>query len=190
MFQIFKASNSNTTENRFFIEITAIDGTPALEEEGETPQISIDGGDYADTTNQLVAVRDASSDSFGLYYVELTALEIVNAGKVFLRYKSTNTEECRSYGIIVSYDPLSGARTLTAAERSNLVDRFAEEPLTDAAAAAPTWAGALSASWAQAFGDWSITDGVLSLYGPEGAVVCVFNLNSPTEPTSRTRVVE
>ena len=66
--------------------------TPETGEAGGQPQISVNGGAWANTTATLTAVGN------GGYYVELTAVELGTAGHIGWRYKSANTAEFQLYG--------------------------------------------------------------------------------------------
>lgn len=72
--------------------VDASDGlTPETSEGGGRPQVSKNGGGFADTAGTLTAVGN------GAYYVELTASELDTAGVVVVRYKSAATAEAQTH---------------------------------------------------------------------------------------------
>jgi hypothetical protein len=86
---IFVQSETTAARRRvWFYLVDATDGiTPETAEGGGQPQISKNGGAWANTSATLTAVGN------GTYYVELTAGELDTLGKGFVRYKSGNTAE-------------------------------------------------------------------------------------------------
>lgn len=84
--------------------VDATDGlTPETGEAGGQPQLSKNGGAYANTTNLLVSLGN------GTYYVELTAAEVNTAGHIAIRYKSAATAECQVAHDVISSDIYSNS---------------------------------------------------------------------------------
>jgi hypothetical protein len=103
--------NEATAANRrlYFYCVDATDGiTPETGEAAGQPQISVNGGAFANTTNTLVAISN------GHYYVELTQAEtnIALQSVIRSRYKSANTTETEgSTAQIFSATPTDFAST-------------------------------------------------------------------------------
>lgn len=97
---LFKQSEATAAQRRVPIHLVdATDGiTPETGVTG-TPQISKNGGAFANTTNALVEVGN------GLYYVELTATELDALGFIAVRFKSAATAEAQVVGQVVPFDP-------------------------------------------------------------------------------------
>lgn len=94
--QTFTQSESVATRRLFFIFcVDATDGiTPETGEAGGQPQISINGGAFANTEATLLAIGN------GAYSVQLTTTELATLGKVIVRYKSANTAEFQDVGYV------------------------------------------------------------------------------------------
>lgn len=75
----------------YFKLVDKTDGT-TLEtgEGGGQPEMSVNGGDYDNTDNLLVAIDSGVN---GSYYVELSSDEVNNEGSILIRYTSANTAE-------------------------------------------------------------------------------------------------
>lgn len=92
--QYFSQAESSSARRLFFFFLTT-DGTePATAEAGGQPQISINGGTYANTTNTI------SHMGYGDYLVILTQTEVGTLGKFLVRYKSANTVEFKDIGSV------------------------------------------------------------------------------------------
>jgi len=77
----------------FFTLVDATDGfSPELAEAGGQPNYSLNGA-YVGNTAAVLVVVDAANQP-GVYYVTLTAAEILAPGRLVVRYKSANTREC------------------------------------------------------------------------------------------------
>jgi hypothetical protein len=99
---LFKIAESTAARRRVpFYLVDATDGlTPETGEVGGQPQLSKNGGAWANTAGVLVAVGN------GQYYVELTAGELDTLGRATCRYKSANTAESPSPVLdVVAFDP-------------------------------------------------------------------------------------
>jgi hypothetical protein len=98
--QTFVAGSGTAEHRRFFIFLVdETDGkTPELGEAGGQPQISKNGGSFANTGGTLVSVGN------GCYYVELTAIELNTAGHIIVRYKSAETLEFQDVGLVQQLD--------------------------------------------------------------------------------------
>lgn len=97
----FLLSEGTAARRRFPVYLVdATDGiTAETGEAGGQPQISKQGGAFANTTATLTAIGN------GAYYVELTATELNTLGLIVVRYKSANTAEFNMDGQVVGYDP-------------------------------------------------------------------------------------
>lgn len=98
--QTFVAGSGNAVRRRFFLFLVdEIDGkTPELGEADGQPQISKNGGSFANTVNLLVSVGN------GCYFVELLAAELDAVGHIVVRYKSANTLEFQDVGLVQQLD--------------------------------------------------------------------------------------
>lgn len=99
--QIFKLGEltANRRRPKLYL-VDATDGiTPETGEAAGQPQISKNGGAWANTAATLVAIGN------GGYYVELTAAELDTLGDISVRYKSANTAEFQMTFPVVAYDP-------------------------------------------------------------------------------------
>ena len=99
---LVKQSEATAAYRRMCFQcVDATDGmTPETGEAGGQPQISTNGGAWANTTNTLVAIGN------GRYYVELTAAELGTIGIIEGRYKSANTAEALGTTLqIVRWNP-------------------------------------------------------------------------------------
>lgn len=87
--QVFTQSEAIAARRRFHLFLVdAIDGiTAKTGEAAGQPQVSKNGGAWANTTNTLTAIGNGS------YYVELTTTELDTLGTVHVRYKSAATAE-------------------------------------------------------------------------------------------------
>lgn len=101
---IFTQSEDTAAQRRFPVYLVQeSDGiTPATGEDGGQPQISKNGGAFANTSATLTEVSD------GFYYVELTASELDTLGMVTIRYKATDVAEFNLSGKVVAVDPFDG----------------------------------------------------------------------------------
>lgn len=101
----YKLAESTAARRRVHLHcVDATDGiTPELGEAGGQPQLSKNGGAWANTSATLTAVGN------GGYYVELTTGEFDTLGKFRVRYKSANTAEAMAFGQVVAYDPFSAS---------------------------------------------------------------------------------
>lgn len=102
----FKLSEATAARRR--VPVHCCDATDGITAEtGEAsgqPQVSKNGGAWANTSATLVAIGN------GAYYVELTATELNTIGLVQVRYKSANTAEYQIDGFVFSYDPYDSVR--------------------------------------------------------------------------------
>lgn len=98
--QTFVVGSGTAAHRRFFLFLVdETDGkTPELSEASGQPQISKNGGSFANTISTLVSVGN------GCYYVELTAAELDTAGHVIVRYKSVETLEFQDVGLVQQLD--------------------------------------------------------------------------------------
>lgn len=113
---LFKVGEATAARRRFDVYLVdATDGiTPETGEAGGQPQISKNGGAWANTTATLTAVGN------GGYYVELTAAELDTAGKIKVRYKSAETAEFQMPADVVAIDPFDAVRAgMTALPNAN-----------------------------------------------------------------------
>ena len=85
----FWQSESTAARRRFHLYLVdATDGlTPETGEAAGQPQVSKNGGAWANTSATLTAIGN------GTYYVELTDTELDTLGGIAVRYKSANTAE-------------------------------------------------------------------------------------------------
>lgn len=96
---IYKQNESTSTNRRVWIHLVGIDGiTPQIGEAGQ-PQISKNGGTFANTSSLITQVGN------GLYYVELIQSELDTLGFIVVRYKTTNTAESQVVGQVVAFNP-------------------------------------------------------------------------------------
>lgn len=113
---LFQLSEATAAQRRVPIHLVdATDGiTPETGEATGQPQISKNGGAFANTTATLTAIGN------GAYYVELTATELNTVGFIVVRFKSANTAEAQVVGQVVSFDPYDAVRAgLTALPNAN-----------------------------------------------------------------------
>lgn len=106
----FWQSESTAARRRFDVYLVdATDGlTPETGEAAGQPQISTNGGAWANTSATLTAIGN------GAYYVELTAAELANLGGIQIRYKSANTAEFNGIARVEPQplSPTTAGRTL------------------------------------------------------------------------------
>jgi len=150
--QTFTQSEADSAKRRFFLHLVdATDGlTPETGEAGGQPQISKNGGAFANTGATLSAVGN------GLYYVALTAGELDTLGKVVVRYKSANTAEFQDVGMVYALDlfkatvnPADGGITAAAIATdavNEIADGVLSRPISnvEGSAAFRTLAGAIA----------------------------------------------
>jgi len=98
--RIYLQSQTTAARRRFPVFLVDVtDGlTPETGENGGQPQLSKNGGSFANTSATLVAVGN------GHYYVELTALELDTLGYIVVRFKSANTAEFNMDGQVSTLD--------------------------------------------------------------------------------------
>lgn len=98
---LFQLSEATAAQRRVPLHLVdATDGiTPETGEAAGQPQISKNGGAFANTTATLTAIGN------GAYYVELTATELNTVGFIVVRYKSAATAEAQVAGQVVAFDP-------------------------------------------------------------------------------------
>ena len=101
MSRLYQQSEATAARRRFPVFLVdATDGlTPETGEGSGQPQISKNGGAFANTSNTLTSVGN------GYYYVELTASELDTLGDFVVRFKSANTAEFNMDGQVVAFDP-------------------------------------------------------------------------------------
>lgn len=108
MARLIKANQSSAAGRRVFFQVIQSDGiNPATDEADEQPQISIDGGGWADAgIGVLVAVGE------GRYYAELAQSIVSVAGRwIETRYRGDNTAESPGESVqVVGFDPDDGLR--------------------------------------------------------------------------------
>lgn len=104
-------SESTAARRRVYLHLVdATDGmTPETGEAAGQPQISTNGGSWANTSATLTAIGN------GRYYVELTTGELGTLGNIQLRYKSANTAEAIASAQVGLFDPFSGSSAPSAA---------------------------------------------------------------------------
>lgn len=112
---LYKLSEGTAARRRVLVGVLvdATDGfTPETGEAAGQPQLSKNGGAWANTTATLVSIGN------GRYYVELTAAELDTVGRIAVRYKSAATREYQTEGLsVVAFDPYtSGSTPASAAE--------------------------------------------------------------------------
>ncbi len=97
----FQLSEATAAQRHFPLYLVdATDGlTPETGEAAGQPQVSKNGGAWANTSATLTAVGN------GYYYVVLTATELNTLGLLGVRFKSANTAEFNLTGQVVAYDP-------------------------------------------------------------------------------------
>lgn len=126
---LVQLSEATAARRRMYFHcVDATDGiTPETGEAAGQPQISKNGGAWANTSATLSAIGN------GRYYVELTAGEVDTLGVVEGRYKSANTAESIGTMLnIVSFDPYDAVRMgLTALPNAN-ADAAGGLPISDA----------------------------------------------------------
>lgn len=113
---LFQISEGTAAQRRVALALVdATDGiTPETGESGGQPQVSKQGGSWANTTATLSAIGN------GAYYVELTATELDTVGLVLVRYKSANTAEAQVEHQVVPWDPYDAVRMgVTALPNAN-----------------------------------------------------------------------
>lgn len=95
--QFFEQNESRSIYRRFIVFLVdATDGiTPETGEAGGQPQISKNGEGFINTSGTLVAIGNGS------YYVELIQSEVETLGMILVRYKSANTAEFQSIGLVI-----------------------------------------------------------------------------------------
>lgn len=95
---VFVQSEGTAARRRFPVYLVdATDGiTPETGEGSGQPQISKNGGAFANTSATLTAVAN------GAYYVELTAGELDTLGTIIVRFKSANTAEFNMHATVVA----------------------------------------------------------------------------------------
>src|SRR5258705_2848702 len=100
-------TKQGTTENRrrrvFLHLVDATDGITAKTGQTGTAIVVDSNLNVRATTNSIVEV--SSSNAPGLYYVELTTLEIQNLGPIQIRFKNGSTAEFQDVGQVVLFDP-------------------------------------------------------------------------------------
>lgn len=101
-YQVSAATAAQRRVPLFLVDAT--DGlTAETGEAGGQPQISKNGGAFANTSATLTAIGN------GAYYVELTAAELDTAGFATVRFKSANTAEAQVSFQVVNDDPFNVA---------------------------------------------------------------------------------
>lgn len=157
----FWQSESTAARRRFDVYLVdATDGlTPETGEAAGQPQISKNGGAWANTTATLTAVGN------GAYYVELTATELDTLGGIQVRYKSANTAEFNGIAR-VELQPLSP----TVAGRTLDVNSTGEAGIDWANVGGKTSTVALT----------NTTVGTVSLIAPAGITSSSFNTGAIT----------
>lgn len=104
--QLLQSESTAARRRVYFHLVDATDGmTPETGEAAGQPQISTNGGSWANTSATLTAIGN------GRYYVELTAGELGTLGNLQLRYKSANTAEAIASAQVVLHDPFTAALT-------------------------------------------------------------------------------
>jgi len=100
---LLKQSESTAARRRIPMHcVDATDGiTPELGEAAGQPQVSKNGGTFANTAATLVSVGN------GLYYVELTTGELDTLGWIVVRYKSAATAEVQVLAQVAAFDPFA-----------------------------------------------------------------------------------
>jgi hypothetical protein len=96
---------SESTAARRRVELYCVDATDGITAEtgeaGGQPQISTNGGSWANTSATLTAIGS------GHYYVELTSGELGTLGRIRVRYKSANTAEAMASCQVTANDPFA-----------------------------------------------------------------------------------
>lgn len=96
MLQLRKDESTAARRRVPLFVVDAVDGlTTETGEASGQPQVSKNGGAFANTTNALTAIGS------GAYYVELTAAELDTAGFLAVRYKSAETAEAQTFVQVV-----------------------------------------------------------------------------------------
>jgi hypothetical protein len=104
--QLFQQSEATVARRLFPLYLVdQTDGlTPETGESGGQPQISKNGGAWANTTATLTAVGN------GYYTVSLSASELDTVGIISVRYDSANTAEFNMDAQVVPWDPYDSVR--------------------------------------------------------------------------------
>lgn len=125
--RLIKASQATAAKRRVYFDLrSASDGiTPATDEAGGQPQISVDGAAFTNTgIGTLTAIGN------GRYYAELTQLILATSGQVIeTRYKSDNTAESPGDSVqVVGFDPDADIATIKALLEADLYVDSAQTP--------------------------------------------------------------
>lgn len=107
-----RRSEADGDLRRIYFQLELLDGTEALAEAGEQPQISVNGGAWGDTDNLLVLIGNAR------YYVELTQEEY--------DLKDGSVIESRYKGAGVTFEATGTTIQITEATNKEIFDRFDE----------------------------------------------------------------
>lgn len=105
MFLTYQQSEATAARRRVPVHLVdATDGiTPETGEAGGQPQISKNGGAFANTSATLTAIGN------GAYYVELIATELDTLGFAIVRFKSAATAEFQVVVQVIPFDPYDAA---------------------------------------------------------------------------------
>lgn len=106
---MIRSNESNASRRRVYFDLrSATDAiTPAEDEAGGAPQISIDGGGWTTT-----GISTLTHIGHGRYFAELTQAAVATPGtRIETRYKSANTIETAGDVVqVVGFDPFDPAR--------------------------------------------------------------------------------
>jgi hypothetical protein len=93
--QPFDQNETSVLERKFYLYITTDGLTPATDQANGQPLISINGGDFANTTNTM------NHMGYGIYNVDLTQAEIGVVGKFVIVYPETaGTKQSSDIGVV------------------------------------------------------------------------------------------
>jgi hypothetical protein len=121
--QLLQSEATAARRRVYFHLVDATDGmTPETGEAAGQPQLSKNGGAWANTSATLSAIGN------GRYYVELTAGELDTLGAAQLRYKSANTAEAVASVQVVAFDVFAAASAAPSA--ATIADAVWDEALS------------------------------------------------------------
>ena len=113
--RVVSVGEADPQKLKAYFDVQALDGSPALYEEGKQPQISINGGEFNPTGISLLV-----ASGYGLYHASLDPMVLTSEGDIIrTRYASGATRETRGDTFQV-VDPHTGFADPTSGAVSNV----------------------------------------------------------------------
>ena len=82
--------------------VDATDGITAKTGQTGQAKVSVNGGAPVNTTNSIVEID--STNTPGLYYVELLTSELSSYGYIAIRFKNASVAEFQDIGQVIAYN--------------------------------------------------------------------------------------